>query len=102
MSQSDLQVLVEASLEFGRTLELDEVLLTIARRLREVAGAASCDICSWEKGVQRGLVSIEGDVVDEAFRGTIWPTRTHNFGSATEPSAGARRDLRCGDRHEPQ
>jgi len=85
VSQSDLQCLVEASLEFGRTLEIDEVLPTIARRLRQVAGAASCDICAWEEGVPRGLVSVDGDVIDEAFRGTIWPRHTYNFGDLAEP-----------------
>ena len=85
--QSDLECLVEASLEFGRTLDIDEVLPAIARRLRQVAGAATCDIYSWEKGVTRGLVSVDGDVIDESFRGTIWPTRTYNFGPVTEPLA---------------
>ena len=88
VSQSDLECLVEASLEFGRTLEIDEVLPAIARRLRQVAGAASCDIYSWEKGVLRGLVSVDGDVIDEAFRGTIWPMHTYNFGRVTEPLEG--------------
>jgi diguanylate cyclase (GGDEF)-like protein len=85
--QSELQCLVEASLEFGGTLDIDEVLPAIARHLRQVAGAASCNICSWQNGVPQGVVSVDGDVIDEAYRGTIWPTYTYDFGRGKEPMA---------------
>ena len=73
-NDADLRTLVDAGLEFGRTLDLDEVLVSIARRLRAVAGAATCDIYAWEKGGSRGLVSVDGDVVDESFAGVLYPS----------------------------
>ena len=70
---ADLRTLVDASLEFGRSLDLDEVIVSIARRLRAVADAATCDICAWEEGGTRGLVSVDGDVVHESFAGRLYP-----------------------------
>ncbi|HQG03988.1 MAG TPA: GAF domain-containing protein [Thermoleophilia bacterium] len=40
----ELRVLVEASLDFGATLDLDAVIDTVARRIRDVTGADICDI----------------------------------------------------------
>ena len=71
---AELRTLVDASLEFGRSLDLDEVIVSIARRLRAVADAATCDICAWEESGTRGLVSVNGDVVDQSFAGRLYPT----------------------------
>jgi len=71
----DLRTLIDAGLEIGRTLDLDEVIVTIARRLRAVAGAATCEICAWESGGSRSLVSVKGDVVHQSFAGVLHPSR---------------------------
>ncbi len=73
-ADAGLRTLVDASLEFGRTLDLDEVLVSIARRLRAVADAATCDIYAWEEGGSRCLVSVVGDVVDESMAGVLYPS----------------------------
>ena len=49
------------------------MIVSIARRLRAVADAATCDICAWEEGGTRGLVSVDGDVVHESFAGRLYP-----------------------------
>ena len=50
------------------------MIVSIARRLRAVADAATCDICAWEESGTRGLVSVNGDVVDQSFAGRLYPT----------------------------
>ena len=46
----ELEALVDSSLEFGSTLELDRVLLAIASRIREVAGANAATSTRYEQG----------------------------------------------------
>ncbi len=83
----DLRTLVEAGLEFGRSLDLDEVIVSIARRLRAVADAATCDICAWEEGGTRGLVSVDGDVVHQSFAGRLY-TRARVLPHAQSSTSG--------------
>ena len=71
---AELRTLVDASLEFGRTLDLDEVIVSVACRLRTVADAATCDIYANEEDGARILVSVDGDVVHEAFGGVLYPS----------------------------
>ena len=71
---AELRTLVDASLEFGRTLDLDEVIVSVACRLRTVADAATCDIYANEQDGARILVSVDGDVVHEAFGGVLYPS----------------------------
>ena len=60
-STRDLQMLVDSSLDFGSSLELDDVLATIAARMATVSGARWCDIYAIEGDDVRGLLSYERD-----------------------------------------
>jgi diguanylate cyclase (GGDEF)-like protein len=71
-SNQQLSVLAESSLEFGASLELAEVLHSIAPRMCVAAGAGCCDIYSIEGDELRGLVSTDGSAIDEAFPGTTY------------------------------
>ena len=55
----DLRTLVEGGLEFGSTLDLDRVLLSIARRMRGATGASACDIYALEGDRLLALVAVD-------------------------------------------
>jgi diguanylate cyclase (GGDEF)-like protein len=66
----DLHTLVEGGLEFGSTLDVELVLLTIARRMRRATSAAACDISALDGESLHALVGIDGeDAVVEDFAG---------------------------------
>ena len=67
---SDLACLAEAVLDFGQTLDWQQVLISTVRRLRDAAGAAACDIYAFQDDVWVGLVSLSGETIDESFAGT--------------------------------
>jgi diguanylate cyclase (GGDEF)-like protein/excisionase family DNA binding protein len=66
----DLRTLVEGGLEFSSTLDVERVLLSIARRMRAATSAAACDISALDGESLRALVGIDGkDAVDQDFAG---------------------------------
>ena len=66
----DLRTLVDGGLEFGATLDMERVLVSIARRMREATGAAACDISALDGESLHGLVGIDGrDAVIQGFAG---------------------------------
>jgi len=65
----DLQALVDASLEFGATLKLKDVLGSVAVRMRTVADAKECDLYTREGGTLRALLTAEGDVLTNGHAG---------------------------------
>ena len=69
----DLSYLVEAVLDFGRTLDWQQVLVSTAHRLREAAEADACDIYALQDGVWKGLVGLVGETIEESFAGTLYP-----------------------------
>ena len=69
----ELRQLVDAGLEFGASLEMDDVLRSVATRMRGAAGATCCDIYSFGGEIEVGLASIEADdAADPAFAGTVY------------------------------
>ena len=70
-SNQQLGVLAESSLEFGASLDLTEVLHSVASRMCLAAAAASCHVSSIEGERLVGLVSTDGSAIDEAFTGTV-------------------------------
>ena len=69
----ELRQLVDAGLEFGASLEMDDVLRSVATRMRVAAEAACCDIYSFQGDREVGLASIEADdTADLAFAGTVY------------------------------
>ena len=69
----ELRQLVDAGLEFGASLEMDDVLRSVATRMRAGAGAACCDIYSFQGELEVGLASIEADdSADPVFAGTVY------------------------------
>ena len=66
----DLRTLVEGGLEFGSTLDVERVLLSIARRMRAATRAAACDISALDGESLRALVGIDGkDAIIQGFAG---------------------------------
>jgi excisionase family DNA binding protein len=66
----DLRTLVEGGLEFGSTLDVERVLLSIARRMRGATSAAACDIYALDGESLRALVAVDGkDAVEQGFAG---------------------------------
>jgi len=66
----DLRTLVEGGLEFSSTLDVERVLLSIARRMRGATGAAACDIYAVDGELLRALVSVDdGDSADQDYAG---------------------------------
>ena len=65
-----LKVLAAAGFEISATLDLEQVLNTIARSLCVAAEASVCDIYAFEGEAVRGLASADGEIVDPEFRGT--------------------------------
>ena len=70
-SNQQLGVLAASSLEFGASLDLTEVLHSVASRMCLAAAAASCHVSSIEGERLVGLVSTDGSAIDEAFTGTV-------------------------------
>ena len=67
----ELRTLAENSLEFGSTLDMDRVLISIARRMRSAVGASACDIYAVEGDSMRALLAIDdADTLDAAWPGT--------------------------------
>ena len=66
----ELETLVESGLEFGASLDLDEVLTSIAARMREVSGAACCDIYALDGDTSVGRAAVDGNGIDPDFPGT--------------------------------
>jgi GAF domain-containing protein len=72
-SNSDLRALVEASLDFGATLDVDEVLVASARRICRVAGAERADIMALVGDELRSLVCVQGEVIVSERACDTWP-----------------------------
>ena len=71
-SNAELRTLADASLEFGGSLDLDSVLRSVALRMCAAGEAATCDIYALDGPELEGLVSADGDELDEEFPGTRW------------------------------
>ena len=72
-STQELRLLVESGLTFGATLDLDEVLFTIANRMCEIAGCEECEIAEADGDVLRVIASVkfgarQDEVVGMGFR----------------------------------
>ena len=65
----ELKTLVHSGLEFGSTLDLDQVLVSVASRIYAEAGVACCDIAIIEDDTLRGLVSVGAGGVDAEYPG---------------------------------
>ena len=63
MANHDLQILVEASLEFGASLNTADVLGAAAQRMRELSGADQCDIYRLKDGRMETMLMAAGRVV---------------------------------------
>ena len=72
VTNAELETLARSGMEFGSTLDLDQVLASVATRLREVSGAACCDIYAIDGDLERGLVSVDDDGADPDFPGTTY------------------------------
>jgi len=84
----DLRTLVEGGLAFSSTLDMEQVLLSIARRMRAATRGAACDISALDGESLRALVGIDGkDAIDPDFAG-------RTFALADYPLTG--RALRTG------
>jgi diguanylate cyclase (GGDEF)-like protein/excisionase family DNA binding protein len=59
VSNRDLHALVDGGLEFGSTLDMERVLLSIARRMRSATEAAECDIFTSEGDLLRVVVAVD-------------------------------------------
>jgi diguanylate cyclase (GGDEF)-like protein/excisionase family DNA binding protein len=85
----DHAFLVETVLDFGRTLDFEELLVPIARRLCEAAAADACELYRLRDDHWEGLVGLKGPDVDEGFAGSIWPLAQYSLrpddATATEP-----------------
>jgi len=70
----ELRTLADNSLEFGSTLDMDRVLISIARRMRGAVGAIECDIYSVDGDVLLALLAVnDKDELDVAWPGTELP-----------------------------
>jgi diguanylate cyclase (GGDEF)-like protein/excisionase family DNA binding protein len=63
--------LVELGADLAAAVEAGDVAERAARRLRDAAGCADCDIWWLEEGYLRCLASVDGDGVDETVRGSL-------------------------------
>ena len=68
----ELETLVHSGLEFGSTLDLDQVLGSVASRIYSEAEVACCDIAIIEDETLRGLVSVDERGVDAEYPGTTY------------------------------
>ena len=80
----ELRSLVDAGLEFGATLEVGDVLHTVATRILAVSEADMCDIYRLD-GDQVELLVALGIDCQESLEGESFPAR--NFTYFTEPTA---------------
>jgi excisionase family DNA binding protein len=78
-SNQDLRLLVQSGLEFGGSLDLDEVLRTVALRMCSVAGTPACDIHSLQGDVLCAVIAVEDAQVDPTFAGTRYPLADNNL-----------------------
>jgi diguanylate cyclase (GGDEF)-like protein len=69
-TDQQLAVLSESSLEFGASLDLTDVLRSVASRMCLAAPAARCAISALEHETLHGLVSTDGSLIDDQFTGT--------------------------------
>ena len=68
-----LSLLVESGLEFGATLQLGDVLQSVARRLCAAAGAPSCHIYTVDGDAFRCVACIDHGESDHGYVGTTYP-----------------------------
>jgi diguanylate cyclase (GGDEF)-like protein/excisionase family DNA binding protein len=66
-----LSLLVDSGLEFGATLELGEVLQSVAQRLCAATAAPNCDISIVDGGELRCIACIDHGEPDDDFVGTV-------------------------------
>ncbi len=72
-SNQTLGLLVESGLEFGATLDRDEVLLSVARRLCAATAAPNCDIFTLHGDMLRCISCIDHGEPDPDYVGTEYP-----------------------------
>ncbi len=72
----DLRLLVDSGLEFGATLDVDEVLLAVAERIVQVSEADLCEVLRLDGREVEILVSIGGDWKEDAV-GQRYPLRDY-------------------------
>ncbi len=68
-SNQTLRLLVESGIEFSASLDLDDVLQSVARRLCSAAGAPSCDIFTLHGDSMRCACSVERGTPDTKYVG---------------------------------
>ena len=72
-SNQTLGLLVESGIEFGATLDRDDVLESVARRLCAAAAAPNCDIFTVHGDVIRCVACIDHGAPDPEYVGTEYP-----------------------------
>ncbi|MBE0528822.1 MAG: GAF domain-containing protein, partial [Thermoleophilia bacterium] len=72
-SNQTLALLVESGIEFGATLDRDDVLESVARRLCAAAAAPTCDIFTVHDDVIRCVACIDNGAPDPEYVGTEYP-----------------------------
>jgi diguanylate cyclase (GGDEF)-like protein len=72
-TNSTLSLLVESGLEFGATLQLGDVLQSVARRLCAAADAPSCDIYTVDGDTFRCVACIDHGETDDSYVGATYP-----------------------------
>jgi diguanylate cyclase (GGDEF)-like protein len=72
-SNQTLGLLVESGMEFGATLDRDEVLESVARRLCAATGAPNCDIFTLHDRSIRCVACIDRGEADSGYIGTEYP-----------------------------
>ena len=86
----DLRLLVDSGLEFGATLDVDAVLLTVAERIVQVSEADLCDVLRLDGDEVEILLAIGEDWEDEPV-GQAVPARDYGtFIEAARDSAPGR------------
>ena len=72
-SNQTLALLVESGIEFGATLDRDDVLESVARRLCAATSAPNCDIFTLHGDVIRCVACIDHGTADADYVGTEYP-----------------------------
>jgi diguanylate cyclase (GGDEF)-like protein/excisionase family DNA binding protein len=72
-SNQTLALLVESGIEFGATLDRDEVLQSVARRLCAATSAPNCDIFTLHGDTMRCIACIDHGEPDPHYVGTDYP-----------------------------
>ena len=72
-SNQTLGLLVESGMEFGATLDRDQVLESVARRRCAATGAPNCDIFTLHGRSIRCVACIDGGLPDPSYVGTEYP-----------------------------